>query len=481
MRRYELLEELGRGAFGAVWRARLIGRGAFSREVAIKLLHSSVTEHEHGAELLARLRDEARLLGLLRHRAIVAGVELVHFEEGWAVVLELVEGADLGEFVSRGVPVSVVWEIVAEVASGLRCALDTPGLDGKPLLVQHRDIKPQNLRVTAGGEVKILDLGIARAEFAAREAETQAVRYGTLGYMSPERLAGVDLPAGDIYALGVTAAELLIGASLGRAQIDPDAHNTQIAAQLAPLPITTPERGLLSMMLAARPGDRPDAREVERRARALRLARGVEAPSLLSWAERAVPEALKARRPGQRLAAPRALTEQRSAPLPPSPPLTVGLPPPPDRPRVTLAPWVFFGACASLFVGGLALLVTSRLSQEATLPPAEAVAGVSPTPPEPPPAVVLTPAPAVATAAPTPPPPKAAGVTLTVASGAEGVTLIRDGQSFTVPGTVPLGTYRASMSGWGAETNSLIQITGPGTLSCDTLVRRCRLVPAPSR
>ena len=268
MRRYELLEELGRGAFGAVWRARLTGRGGFSREVAIKLLHTSITEHEHGAELLARLRDEARLLGLLRHRAIVQSFELVHFEEGWAVVLELVEGADLGAFVSASMPVSVVWEILAEVASALRCAAETLGPDGAPLLVQHRDIKPQNLRVTAGGEVKILDLGIARAEFAAREAETQAVRYGTLGYMSPERLAGVDLPAGDIYALGATAAELLLGEPLGRALLNPDAHNAQIAARLAHLPLTLAERGLLCVMLAARPEDRPSAREVERHARA---------------------------------------------------------------------------------------------------------------------------------------------------------------------------------------------------------------------
>ena len=479
MRRYELIEELGRGAFGAVWRARLLGRGAFSREVAIKLLHPSVTEHEHGAELLARLRDEARLLGLLRHRAIVAGVELVHFEEGWAVVLELVEGADLGAFVSSGVPVSVVWEIVAEVASGLRCALETPGPDGKPLLVQHRDIKPQNLRVTAGGEVKILDLGIARAEFAAREAETQAVRYGTLGYMSPERLAGVDLPAGDVYALGVTAAELLLGEPLGRAQLDPAKHNAQIAARLAGLPITTEERGLLSVMLAARPEDRPIAREVERISRALRLVRGVEAPTLLAWAERAVPEALAARRPGERLAAPRALTEQLSAPQPPPPPLTVGLPPPPVRPRVSLAPWVFFGACASLFVGGLSLLAVTRLRTMAAPPPAEAVATVvDVTPvPEAPPAPAPSP-PKDATR--TPPPPKAAGVALTVGDGAEGVTLTRDGKPYAVPGVVPPGTYRASMRHWGEGTTSLLQITSPGAVHCDGQMRRCRLVPASS-
>ena len=485
MRHYELLEELGRGAFGAVWRARLTGRGGFTREVAIKLLHASVTEHEHGAELLARLRDEARILGLLRHRAIVQSFELVHFEEGWAVVLELVEGADLGAFVSRvaPMPVSVVWEIVAEVASALRCAAETLGPDGAPLLVQHRDIKPQNLRVTAGGEVKILDLGIARAEFAAREAETQAVRYGTLGYMSPERLAGVDLPAGDVYALGATAAELLLGERLGRALLNPDAHNAQITARLASSPLTLAERGLLCVMLAARPEDRPSAREVERHARAHRLARGAEAPSLLGWAERAVPEALAARRPGERLTAPRVLTELVSAPLPPEPPLTVGLPPPPDRPRVSLAPWVFVGACVSLFVGGVTLLVAARPSAEAATAPvevmAEAASAEAP-PAEAPPAEAPTVVTPTVEAPPAPPPSRrAAKVKVTAAPGAEGVTLSRGGDRFLLPAALAPGTYHATMSGWPAGALSPLVIDAPSAVRCDRALKRCRVEPTP--
>lgn len=472
-RRYDLLEELGRGAFGAVWRARLTGRGGFTREVAIKLLHPSITEQEHGAELLARLRDEARLLGLLRHRAIVQSFELVHFEEGWAVVLELVEGADLGAFVSRAapMPVSVVWEILAEVASALRCASETLGPDGAPLLVQHRDLKPQNLRVTAGGEVKILDLGIARAEFATREAETQAVRYGTLGYMSPERLTGVDLPAGDIYALGATAAELLLGEPVGRALLDPDQHNAQIAERLAALPLTMAERGLLCVMLAARPEDRPSARDVERHARAHRLARGAEAPTLLGWAEHSVPQALAARRPGERLVVPRALTEQTSAPLPPEPPLTVGLPPPPDRPRVRLAPWVFVGACASLFVGGVLLLWAAPRRAEVETAPVEVVAEAQAAPAEEAPAPAPAPPPA-------PTPRRAAGVRVSLAPGGGAVTLTRDGQRYTLPNTLPPGTYHATMTGWGAETKSRLEIRAPCAVACDPVLKRCRVEPA---
>jgi hypothetical protein len=71
-------------------------------------------------------------------------------------------------------------------------------------------------------------------------------------------------------------------------------------------------------------------------------------------------------------------------------------------------------------------------------------------------------------------------VALTVGDGAEGVTLSHDGQTFSLPGVVPQGTYRASMRHWGEGTTSLLQITGPGAVHCDSRMRRCRLVPTAS-
>ena len=222
-------------------------------------------------------------------------------------------------------------------------------------------------------------------------------------------------------------------------------------------------------MLAARPEDRPSAREVERHARAHRLARGAEAPSLLGWAEGAVPKV--ARRPGERLAAPRALTEQLSAPRPPEPPLTVGLPPPPDRPRVSLAPWVFVGACASLFVGGVALLVASPLRSEAAIAPVEVVVEA------PPPAVApveAPPAPTPSAIAPTPTR-RAAKVQVTATPGAEGVTLIRDGVRIALPATLAPGAYHATMSGWPAGALSPVVIDAPSAVYCDRALKRCRV------
>jgi serine/threonine-protein kinase len=80
----------------------------------------------------------------------------------------------------------------------------------------HRDIKPPNLLLTAAGETKVLDFGIARADFGGREAQTKSVLYGSVGYMAPERMEFEELPAGDVYALGTVLFELLDGQPLGK-------------------------------------------------------------------------------------------------------------------------------------------------------------------------------------------------------------------------------------------------------------------------
>src|SRR5688572_23537822 len=114
MGQYTLEALLGQGAFGKVYRARLVGSDGFERSVAIKVLHPDRVDDGE----LARLRDEARLLGLLHHRAIVQAHELFRSDEGWAVVMELVGGVDLHRVVRGGaVPPSVALGIVGEVAA----------------------------------------------------------------------------------------------------------------------------------------------------------------------------------------------------------------------------------------------------------------------------------------------------------------------------------------------------------------------------
>jgi serine/threonine protein kinase len=290
-RRYKVNAVLGQGGFGTVYAAELLGEGGFTRKVALKVLNPEMAGVEDVAN---RLRDEARLLGILRHRAIVGVDGLVMLNDRWTVVMEHIEGADLQRIVrSVGpMPLGCALEVVSEVASALDVAYVTPSPNGVPLHLLHRDIKPPNIMLTSAGETKVLDFGIARAEFSEREAKTKSVLYGSIGYMAPERMEFQELPAGDIFALGAVLFELLDGSPIGKGSINPQKHKghieSSVARLLKKLGPTPPEfRELLESMLSYDPEERPSAREVERRCRALRGQVGE--PWLRDWAERMVP------------------------------------------------------------------------------------------------------------------------------------------------------------------------------------------------
>ncbi|HTF09982.1 MAG TPA: serine/threonine-protein kinase, partial [Asanoa sp.] len=162
------------------------------------------------------------------------------------LVMELVEGADLAERLTAGpLPWPDAASIAAQVAAGLAAA-HAAG-------VVHCDIKPGNVMLTATG-VKILDFGIAGLAGAASSAD-DGVRYGTVGYLAPERLAGADpTPAGDVYSVGVLLAEALVG---GR----PDSSRGVASFPVLPgVPAALTRVG--AACLAADPALRPSAAEL---------------------------------------------------------------------------------------------------------------------------------------------------------------------------------------------------------------------------
>lgn len=294
-RRFELIRTLGTGSFGSVYLAEMEGAGGFRRRVALKLLNPS---WDAGSDASRRLRDEARLLGRLQHKHIVRVDDLVRLEGRWALVMEYVPGVDLESVVSppegstavNAMPVRAALEAVAAVASALRAAHASPDSDGQPMSVVHRDIKPSNIRITESGDLKVLDFGVARASFAGRESKTEQVRYGSLGYMSPERLLGGDeTPAGDVYALGVVLFELITRRTYGRVELAPDAQAAQVKRAAEELTVIAREdvAEWLTKMLAYEPEDRPDSREVEVVARRLMLNR--DEPDLALWCLENVP------------------------------------------------------------------------------------------------------------------------------------------------------------------------------------------------
>lgn len=288
-RRIRLDRVLGRGTYGAVFSATLETGDGFSKPVAVKRLHPELAdEPEH----LARLRDEAQMLGLVRHRAIVRVDGLVRLDGGWVLVMEHVPGVNLRRLLQEGpLPPTVALEIVAEIANALHTAYTSDGPRG-PLRLVHRDLKPSNLQITPAGEVKVLDFGIATAELVHREACTGAGILGSLGYMAPERLDGIDGPAGDVYALGVVAWEMLLGRRLGRTSSHRHRHECFHREAAHDLRAAMGEEGedlarLILSMIAYDPADRPSTKDVERRCRLLR--RGLTGEWLADFADRVVP------------------------------------------------------------------------------------------------------------------------------------------------------------------------------------------------
>ena len=291
-REYRILGTIGKGGFGTVYKAELLGEGGFVKTVALKVLNAEVAQMD---EVAQRLRDEARVLGLVHHRAMVKVDGLVKLDGRWTIVMEYVEGVDFKKLIGDDIPQGPALEMITEIASALRSAYEQLGPDGKPLCMLHRDIKPSNLALTAAGEVKVLDFGTARGNFASREARTEQLAFGTVDYMSPERMEFIDLPAGDIYALGVVLYEMLAGQSLGRTSPRPDKHALKRQEAVDALVAKGCNEGVVALvrdMLAFEAADRPTAREVEQRGRDLRA--GAGGPWLSDWASGVVLRLLEA-------------------------------------------------------------------------------------------------------------------------------------------------------------------------------------------
>ena len=147
---YEILDLLGKGGMGEVYRARDTKLG---REVAIKLLPPHLTDDK---ERLARFEREAKVLASLNHPNIATIHGLEDSDGVPFLVMELVEGETLAERIAKGpVELEETLQICRQIAEGLEAAHESG--------IIHRDLKPANVKVTPEGRVKVLDFGLARA------------------------------------------------------------------------------------------------------------------------------------------------------------------------------------------------------------------------------------------------------------------------------------------------------------------------------
>lgn len=218
---YTLLEQIGSGSFGTVYRARVQGDLGFSQEVALKLVDARMAEGR--PDVIHALVDEASFLARLAHPHIVAVRRYRRVDHGFLgevhlMEMELVRGVPLRQLlaaqasVDARLSVDAVLSLLLEAVDALVYAHDLKDADGRPAGLVHRDLKPDNLLVGRDGRLKVLDFGIAWAEERVAETTATGMAKGTPIYMAPEQARGAKAdPRGDLYALGAIAFECLTG------------------------------------------------------------------------------------------------------------------------------------------------------------------------------------------------------------------------------------------------------------------------------
>lgn len=210
--RYQMIELIGRGAMGQVYKAEDVLLGGVI--VAVKFLSQTLLSRK----MRDRFRIEARTCALLSTKSmhIVRVMDYgVDEQEVPYYVMEYLEGNSLSEVISdQNLPLPRFLSLARQICVGLQCAHQGIAIDGITYPIIHRDIKPSNILVTQdpglGELVKILDFGISKL---LQSDESQTTSYmGTLAYSSPEQMEGRELDSrSDIYSLGIIFYEMLTG------------------------------------------------------------------------------------------------------------------------------------------------------------------------------------------------------------------------------------------------------------------------------
>src|SRR5271156_5033771 len=197
--RYELVHLIARGGMAEVYRAhdRLL-----DRPVALKVLFPELSVDRSFVE---RFRREAQAAAYLSHPNIVPVFDWGEDSGTYFIVMELVEGTSLAEMLRGGATISPARsaQIVAQVAAALGYAHRSG--------VVHRDVKPGNILITRGGQVKVTDFGIAQAVSSEDHLAEAGSVMGTATYFSPEQAEGAAVDGrSDVYSLGVVLYEMLV-------------------------------------------------------------------------------------------------------------------------------------------------------------------------------------------------------------------------------------------------------------------------------
>lgn len=212
--RYTLIRRLATGGMGEIYLAEAEGAANFKKRVAIKRILPHLATNE---DFVSKFIDEAHLMVQLQHGNIMPVLELSETDGELYIVMEYLPGRDLKAVIrrlradGRRIPVDLALWLIAEVCAGLDYAHRKVGPDGEPLHVVHRDVSPSNIVLGAGGEVKLVDFGIARARGGMHQSVSGTLQ-GKFVYMSPEQAEGERTdPRSDVFSAGLVLYELLCG------------------------------------------------------------------------------------------------------------------------------------------------------------------------------------------------------------------------------------------------------------------------------
>ncbi|MBQ3089205.1 MAG: Stk1 family PASTA domain-containing Ser/Thr kinase [Oscillospiraceae bacterium] len=197
--RYEILEEIGNGGMAVVYKARC---HRLNRMVAVKILRPNQMMDD---DIRRRFHDEAQAVAMLSNSNIVSVYDVGQYEGADYIVMELIEGITLKEYMEkRGGPLN--WREAVHFMTQIMQALRHAHSRG----IVHRDIKPQNIMVLRDGSAKVTDFGIARIVDSQKTVTKEA--FGSVHYVSPEQAEGAQVDArSDIYSAGVVLYEMLTG------------------------------------------------------------------------------------------------------------------------------------------------------------------------------------------------------------------------------------------------------------------------------
>ncbi len=211
--KYFLLKKLATGGMGEIFLAKLAGPVGFEKLLVIKRI---LAEHAQNQAFLDMFFAEARVAATLSHANIVQVYEMGEIEGAYFIAMEYVHGKTLRDIMSRArtlgeyIHPGHVVEIISCLAAGMSYAHSARGQSGAPLGIVHRDLNPHNLLVSYGGEIKIIDFGIAKSEIAGHAPDAEGAIKGKVVYMSPEQSTGGKLDRrSDVFAIGICLYEAL--------------------------------------------------------------------------------------------------------------------------------------------------------------------------------------------------------------------------------------------------------------------------------